>query len=116
MRANNDPALLAACAADSVLPRDAGQLVGCAASSQGALLSLVSCAAAPKTNEDWQISAKCALDSGGDATGFTGCTAGRLAIAELSKCFKGKFGKDCFDPRKRNCQNARRVSMKRAGD
>jgi hypothetical protein len=96
--ANNDPAALAVCAAGSVLPHDAAHLAECAAASDGSPASFALCAAAPKTDDDWRISAQCAIASAGDSKAYAGCMGEPLAIGELGKCFKGKFGKDCFGP------------------
>jgi hypothetical protein len=49
-------------------------------------------------NEEWRIAAECAVQSGGNPVGFAGCTAGRLTIRELTKCFSGQIGTDCFGP------------------
>ena len=96
--ANNDPAALAVCAAGSVLPRDAAHPAECAAGSDGSPVSFALCAAAPKTDDDWRISAQCAIASAGDFKAYAGCMGEPLAVNELGKCFKGKFGKDCFGP------------------
>jgi hypothetical protein len=96
--ANNDSAALAICAEGSVLSRNAAHLAECAAASQGSPVSFVLCAAAPKTDDDWRISAQCAIASAGDSKAYAGCVGTPLAINELGKCFKGKFGKDCFGP------------------
>ncbi len=96
--ANNDSAALAVCALGSVLPRDAAHLAECAASSDGSPVSFALCAVAPKTDDDWRISAQCAIASAGDSKGYAGCMGMPLAINELGRCFKGKFGKDCFGP------------------
>lgn len=96
-RSNGDRGALAACAGQALLPGEAGRLVGCAASSQGAA-SFAICAAAPSINEEWRIAAECAVSSGGEPMSFATCTGGRLTIRELGKCLTGKFGKDCFGP------------------
>lgn len=94
--ANNDPGALALCAADSVLsPRDA-HAVNCSATTQGDPVAFALCAAAPATSDDWRISATCALRAAGDPKIYADCTAAPLELSELSKCFKGHFGKDCF--------------------
>ena len=49
-------------------------------------------------NEEWRIAAECGAESGGNPVAFAGCTAGRLTIRELTKCFTGEIGKDCFGP------------------
>jgi len=49
-------------------------------------------------NEEWRIAAECAVQSGGEPFSFAGCTAGRLTVRELTKCFSGQIGKDCFGP------------------
>jgi|GEM_PF-3378817 len=95
--AAGDKSKLAACAAGTVLPHDAARLVGCATSSQGPT-SFALCAAGPSMNEEWRIAAECAMSSGGEPISFAGCTAGRLTVRELTKCFSGEIGKDCFGP------------------
>jgi uncharacterized protein YecT (DUF1311 family) len=96
-RSGNDQSQLVGCAAGAVLPPDAARLVGCATNSQGPT-SFALCAAAPAMNEEWRIAAECAVESGGNPVGFAGCTAGRLTARELTKCFTGQVGKDCFGP------------------
>lgn len=49
-------------------------------------------------NEEWRIAAECAVQPGGNPVTDGGCTAGRLTVRELTQCFKGKIGKDCFGP------------------
>jgi hypothetical protein len=93
----SDRSKLASCAAGAVLPPQAARLVGCASSSQGPT-SFALCAAGPAMNEEWRIAAECAVQSGGNPVGFAGCTAGRLTVRELTKCFTGEIGKDCFGP------------------
>jgi hypothetical protein len=95
--AGSDSAKLSACAAGAVLPPEAARWVSCAANSQGPT-SFALCAAGPAMNEEWRIAAECGVESGGDPIQFAGCTAGRLTFRELSKCFNGKVGKDCFGP------------------
>ncbi|MBZ9857073.1 hypothetical protein LB566_25095 [Mesorhizobium sp. CA13] len=95
LRAEGDKTALVACAAGAALPPDAARLVGCATSSQGAT-DFALCAAAPGMNEEWRTAAQCAVQSGGEPISFAGCTAGRLTLRELTKCFKGKIGEDCF--------------------
>ena len=95
--AGSDKAKLASCAAGTVLPKEAARLVGCATSSQGPT-SFALCAAGPSMNEEWRIAAECAVETGGNPVGFAGCTAGRLTVRELTKCFNGQIGKDCFGP------------------
>jgi hypothetical protein len=93
VRANGDAGLLTGCAAGAALPPEAAKLVGCAATSQGAT-DFVLCSAGPAMNEEWRIAAECAVNSGGVPITFAACTAGRLTVRELTKCFKG----DCFGP------------------
>lgn len=95
LRAKSDKGALATCVAGAALPPDAARLVGCATSSQGAT-DFALCAAAPGMNEEWRIAAECAVQSGGEPFSFAGCTAGRLTVRELTKCFTGKIGEDCF--------------------
>ncbi len=47
-------------------------------------------------NEEWRIAAECAVQSGGAPPAFAACAAGRLTVRELTKCFTGQIGKDCF--------------------
>jgi hypothetical protein len=96
-RSGGDRAQLAGCAASAVLPPDAARLVGCATSSDRPT-SFALCAAGSGMNEEWRIAAECAVQSGGNPVGFAGCTAGRLTIRELTKCFSGQIGTDCFGP------------------
>jgi hypothetical protein len=96
-RAQDDRAQLAGCAASAVLPPEAARIVGCASNSAGPT-SFALCAAGPQMNEEWRIAAECAVQSGGNPVSFTGCTAGRLTVRELTKCFSGQVGKDCFGP------------------
>jgi hypothetical protein len=49
-------------------------------------------------NEEWRIAAECAVQTGGNPVGFAGCAAGRLTLKELTQCFQGQIGKDCFGP------------------
>lgn len=93
----SDRARLAGCAAGVVLPPEATRLVGCASSSEGPT-SFALCAAGPEMNEEWRIAAECAVQSGGEPISFASCTAGRLTVRELTKCFAGEVGKDCFGP------------------
>ncbi|WP_315795703.1 hypothetical protein [Bradyrhizobium sp. SZCCHNRI3043] len=96
-RAGSDKGQLAGCAASAVLPPDAARMVSCASNSQG-MTSFALCAAGPTINEEWRIAAECAVQTGGNPVGFAGCTAGRLTVRELTKCFTGQVGKDCFGP------------------
>ena len=96
-RAGGDTSKLAACAAGAVLPPDAARMVSCAANSTGAT-SFALCAAGPAMNEEWRIVAECAVETGGNPIGAAGCAAGSLTIRELTKCFTGTIGKDCFGP------------------
>jgi hypothetical protein len=95
--AGSDRLGLAKCAAGAVLPPETARLVSCAATSQGAT-SFALCSAAPAMNEEWRIAAECAVQSGGQPYVFAGCTATRLTVRELTKCFTGQFGKDCYGP------------------
>lgn len=95
LRAEGDRTALVTCAAGAALPPDAARLVGCATSSQGAT-DFALCAAAPGMNEEWRIAAECAVQSGGVPITFAACAAGRLTVRELTKCFNGKIGEDCF--------------------
>jgi putative peptidoglycan binding protein len=96
-QAGNDKEKLGACAAAAVLPSKQAQLVSCAATSDGAT-SFTLCAAAPSMSEEWRIAAECAVESGGVPVAFAGCTATRLTVRELTKCFTGQFGRDCYGP------------------
>jgi uncharacterized protein YecT (DUF1311 family) len=93
--AGGDRGKLASCAAGAVLPPDAARLVGCATNSDGPT-SFALCAAGPSMNEEWRIVAECGLSTGGEPISFVSCTAGRLTVRELTKCFSGQIGKDCF--------------------
>jgi hypothetical protein len=46
-------------------------------------------------NEEWRITAECAVETGGEPFSFAGCTAGRLTLKELTQCFSGG---SCFGP------------------
>jgi hypothetical protein len=85
---------LAGCAASEFLPPEASRLAACAATSQSAT-GVAICAAAPMLSEEWRIAAECAVSSGGVPVTFAACTAGRLTVRELTKCFTGQ---DCFGP------------------
>jgi hypothetical protein len=43
-----------------------------------------------------RIAAECAVETGGNPIGWAGCTAGTLTVRELTKCFSGEIGKDCY--------------------
>lgn len=88
---------LLGCASSAVLPPEAARYVGCAARSTG-LTDFAICAAAPLVNEEWRIAAECAANSGGQPYVFAGCAVTRLTVREITKCFTGEFGKDCFGP------------------
>ncbi|WP_157934760.1 hypothetical protein [Microvirga ossetica] len=96
-RSNGDRSKIAECAVGAVLPPEAARLVGCVTSSQGPT-DFALCAVAPAMNEEWRTAAECAASTGGEPISFVGCTAGRLTLRELTKCFKGKIGEDCFGP------------------
>ena len=95
--AAGDKGKLAACAANAVLPPEAARLASCAATSQGPT-SFALCGLAPNMNEELRIAAECAVNSGGAPPAFAACAAGRLTARELTKCFGGQIGKDCFGP------------------
>jgi hypothetical protein len=92
-----DRTQLSVCAANAVLPPDAARVVGCATNSTGPT-GFALCAAGPAMNEEWRIAAECAVETGGNPIGFAGCTATQLTINELTKCFKGGIGTNCFGP------------------
>jgi hypothetical protein len=46
-------------------------------------------------NEEWRIASECAAEMGANPGLFAGCTAGRLTVRELTKCFTGG---SCFGP------------------
>jgi hypothetical protein len=96
-RAGGDNSKLVGCAASAALPPDAARMVSCATNSTGAT-SFALCAAGPAINEEWRIVAECAVETGGNPLGVAGCAAGSLTIRELTKCFTGAVGKDCFGP------------------
>ena len=94
-RAGTDRDQLAACAAQSVLPPNLARYAACVGTSQGPT-DFAICAAGPQMNEEWRIAAECAVETGGNPVGFAGCAAGRLTVREITKCFSGQIGKDCF--------------------
>ncbi len=96
-RSNGDRSKIAECAVGAVLPPEAARLAGCATSSQGPT-EFALCAVSPAMNEEWRIAAECATQSGGEPVSFVSCTSGRLTLRELTKCFRGQIGKDCFGP------------------
>jgi hypothetical protein len=53
-------------------------------------------------NEEWRIAAECAVSTGGEPISFASCTAGRLTVQELTKCFNNPkaIGEEggCFGP------------------
>lgn len=87
----------AACAATAGLSSDAARYASCAANNQGAT-SFVLCALGTAMSEEWRIAAACAVQAGGIPVAYAQCTAGRPVVEELSKCFAGKVGKDCYGP------------------
>ena len=96
-RAGDDASALLGCAAQTALPPEAARLVGCAGTSQGPT-DFALCASGPLMNEEWRIAAECAVESGGQPYATAGCAATRLTVREITKCFKGQIGKDCFGP------------------
>lgn len=96
-KADGDRSKLASCAAGAVLPPEAARYVGCATTSQGPT-SFALCAASPQMNEEWRIAAECAVQSAGEPTSTATCATTRLTIRELTACFTGQIGKDCFGP------------------
>jgi hypothetical protein len=88
---------MAGCAAQALLPGEAGRLAACAVGSAGAV-EFALCAAAPQMNPELRIAAQCAASSGGEPVTFATCTGGRLTVRELGKCIGGEVGKDCFGP------------------
>jgi hypothetical protein len=95
-QSGSDQTKLTGCVAGAFLPQDAARLVGCASTSQGPT-QFALCAAGPAMNEEWRIAAECAANTGGNPVGFAGCTAGRLTLNELTKCFESEF-RDCYGP------------------
>ncbi|MEN3214048.1 hypothetical protein PUR23_29130 [Methylorubrum populi] len=93
-QAGSDSKQLAGCAASSVLPPEIARYAACASTSQGPA-SFALCAAGPMMNEEWRITAECAVQSGGNPVGFAGCTAGRLTLKEVTQCLSGR---SCFGP------------------
>ncbi len=96
-RAGTDTTELLGCAAGAALPPEAARLVGCAGTTEGPT-DFAICASGPLMNEEWRIAAECAVESGGQPYATAGCAATRLTVRELTKCFKGQVGKDCFGP------------------
>jgi hypothetical protein len=60
-------------------------------------------------NEEWRIAAECAVQSGGQPYATAGCAATRLTVRELTKCFTGKIGQDCFGPNNTIVEGVRNV-------
>jgi hypothetical protein len=87
----------AACAALAALPADAARYVSCAADDQGAT-AFALCSLGTTMNEEWRIAAACAMQADGNPVAYAQCTAGRLTVQELAKCFAGKAGEDCYGP------------------
>ena len=92
--AASDTQQLVGCAASSVLPPEVARYAACAANSTGPT-SFGLCAVGPVMNEEWRIASECAVQTGGNPLGFAGCTAGRLTLRELTKCFTGG---SCYGP------------------
>jgi hypothetical protein len=95
--AEGDRIKLAACAANGLLSPEQSRLFSCASESQG-LSGFALCAAAPSMNEEWRTVAECAAETGGQPYALAGCAATRLTWRELTKCFTGKIGQDCYGP------------------
>ncbi|MGX1786083.1 hypothetical protein ACWIGM_05060 [Bosea sp. NPDC055332] len=98
VRANGDSSAIGQCAAQALLPGEAGRLAGCLASSQGAYVAAALCAYGPQMNEEMRIAVECVVTNGGNPIGSAACTGGRLTVRELTKCLSGKIGQDCFGP------------------
>lgn len=85
----------AGCAASALLPPELASVVGCAAQSTGAVDTAL-CIGAPSMNAEMRMAMECASSTGGEPISFASCTAGRLTVAELTKCLSGRVGQDCF--------------------
>ncbi|MBM0437695.1 hypothetical protein [Aeromonas hydrophila] len=85
----------ASCAASAMLPPELASVVGCAAQSTGAVDTAL-CIGAPSMNAEMRMALECASSTGGEPISFASCTAGRLTVAELTKCLSGRVGQDCF--------------------
>lgn len=98
-KSNGDGQAMAACAALNVLPPEVAKAAACASQSTGAI-SFALCATGSGMNAEMRMTAECASSSGGEPISFAGCTAGRLTVAELTKCMSGEIGTDggCFGP------------------
>ena len=87
----------ATCAASALVPPQLANVVGCATKSTGAIDATL-CIAAPSMNAELRMAMECASSTGGEPVSFVSCTAGRLTMAELTKCLSGRVGESCFGP------------------
>jgi hypothetical protein len=92
-----DQEQLAQCAALAILSADTAVYASCAENSRQAT-SFALCSLGPKMNEEWRIAAACAVQADGNPVAYAECTAGRLTVGELAKCFAGNVGTDCYEP------------------
>ena len=106
LRDEDNNAGRAACVAGKYVDKRVAKLASCAASSGGNYASAAMCATGAQLpfmkglNPEWRTAVECATTSGGVPACAAMCTGTRLAIAELSKCLSGGFGKPggCFGP------------------
>ncbi|CRI56775.1 hypothetical protein [Pseudomonas sp. CCOS 191] len=97
--ANGDTQATATCAIGEIIPGDLGKALSCGTTSTGAV-DFALCVAGPQMNAELRMAAECAASTGGEPISFASCTAGRLTVAELTKCMSGKIGQEggCFGP------------------
>ncbi|SPO69489.1 hypothetical protein [Pseudomonas sp. JV241A] len=97
--ANGDTQATAKCAIGEIIPGDLGKALSCGTTSTGAV-DFALCVAGPQMNAELRMAAECAASSGGEPISFASCTAGRLTVAELTKCMSGQIGQEggCFGP------------------
>lgn len=98
-KSNGNGQAMAACAVVNFLPPEVAKAAACASQSTGAV-SFALCATGSGMNAEMRMAAECAASTGGEPVTFAGCTAGRLTVAELTKCLSGEIGTDggCFGP------------------
>lgn len=97
--ANGDAQAAASCALGELVPGDLGKALACGTKSTGAV-DFALCVAGPQMNAELRMAAECAASTGGEPISFATCTAGRLTVAELTKCLSGQIGQEggCFGP------------------
>lgn len=98
-RSNGNGQAMAACAVVNFLPPEVAKAAACASQSTGGV-SFALCATGSGMNAEMRMAAECAASTGGEPISFAGCTAGRLTVAELTKCMSGEIGTEggCFGP------------------